>query len=269
GRQLREDLIDPRGTRAVSLVPADGCAAPPSGTGSTSTSGSRTTRPKRGSPRPSTPAAAWSAKTTPPSGGPWPTPKATRSTWPPSRAATDAILQRAVLVRIEPAATAGRTRSPRVPASRAPRGNGGGRSGPCVLSLRAARQTGSCFADRSALRQVCPPLRTDPATLERASRGCEGSRHAARRRDALGTTYVDAWPSAPRILRRQMPEAPTLPRDVLPPPSAAPVALRPAPPPAPGGAPTSLRIGSSPRRAPPSGRPGSPISLRRRCSASC
>ena len=38
----------------------------------------------------SPPAATWSATSTPPSGGPWPTPRAMRSTWPRRGAATRA-----------------------------------------------------------------------------------------------------------------------------------------------------------------------------------
>ncbi len=39
----------------------------------------------------SPPAATWSATSTPPSGGPWPTPRATRPTWPQRWAATERI----------------------------------------------------------------------------------------------------------------------------------------------------------------------------------
>ena len=89
-----EDLVDPPRAGAAVLVPADGRAAPAAQPDPHRSSTSRTTRRRRASRRRSPRAVTSSATRTRRGGGPWPTPRATRSTSPLGRTATEASCPR-------------------------------------------------------------------------------------------------------------------------------------------------------------------------------
>ena len=91
-RQPRRGPGRPSRPRAGVLVRGDGGAARRRRRrDAASRSGSPTLRPSPGCERRSPPAAAWSATSSHPRGGPWPTRRATRRTSPPSSSATEEL----------------------------------------------------------------------------------------------------------------------------------------------------------------------------------